>query len=213
MTDMPVVISGFTYNPNMVEPWAETGHECFCIDLEHKVRVPRTIEYGAGLIHFVYGDMRYWTPSPDVLARIVALFFFPVCTHGAVSGVRDHKIKGPFLGADYLQTLGCGFQIGGWTGKPYMVEQPITVATSYVRKPDAYFHPNQFTAHCVEDNYTKNTAIWVGNGMKLPEEAIDVTLGPPDDRIHKAPPGLDRANFRSATPRGFARAVFKANTN
>lgn len=33
----------------------------------------------------------------------------------------------------------------------------------------------------------------------------------PDDRIHKAPPGVDRANFRSATPRGFARAVFEAN--
>ena len=33
----------------------------------------------------------------------------------------------------------------------------------------------------------------------------------PDDRIHKAPPGADRANFRSATPRGFARAVFEAN--
>lgn len=33
----------------------------------------------------------------------------------------------------------------------------------------------------------------------------------PDDRIHKCPPGDDRANFRSATPEGFARAVFMAN--
>lgn len=33
----------------------------------------------------------------------------------------------------------------------------------------------------------------------------------PDDRIHKCPPGDDRANFRSATPEGFARAVFHAN--
>lgn len=33
----------------------------------------------------------------------------------------------------------------------------------------------------------------------------------PDDRIHKAAPGEDRANFRSATPRGFAKAVFEAN--
>lgn len=35
----------------------------------------------------------------------------------------------------------------------------------------------------------------------------------PDDRIHKASPGQDRANFRSATPRGFAQAVFLANAN
>ena len=33
----------------------------------------------------------------------------------------------------------------------------------------------------------------------------------PDDRIHKAPPTPDRANFRSATPLGFARAVYGCN--
>lgn len=33
----------------------------------------------------------------------------------------------------------------------------------------------------------------------------------PDDRIHKAAPGSDRANFRSATPMGFSRAAFLAN--
>lgn len=33
----------------------------------------------------------------------------------------------------------------------------------------------------------------------------------PDDRIHKCAPGDDRANFRSATPMGFAMAVFQAN--
>lgn len=37
------------------------------------------------------------------------------------------------------------------------------------------------------------------------------TLGSPDDRIHKCAPGPDRQNFRSATPMGFARAVFQAN--
>lgn len=33
----------------------------------------------------------------------------------------------------------------------------------------------------------------------------------PDDRIHKAAPTVDRADIRSATPMGFARAVFQAN--
>jgi hypothetical protein len=36
-------------------------------------------------------------------------------------------------------------------------------------------------------------------------------LGIPDDRIHKAPPGADRANFRSATPKGFSAALYIAN--
>ncbi len=33
----------------------------------------------------------------------------------------------------------------------------------------------------------------------------------PDDRIHKAPPGPNRKDFRSRTPLGFARAVCAAN--
>lgn len=45
----------------------------------------------------------------------------------------------------------------------------------------------------------------------MPETQPDLKLGKPDDRIHKASPGPERANFRSATPRGFAEAVFHAN--
>lgn len=33
----------------------------------------------------------------------------------------------------------------------------------------------------------------------------------PDDRIHKCPPGKNRANFRSETPYGFSKAVFLKN--
>lgn len=40
-----------------------------------------------------------------------------------------------------------------------------------------------------------------------------IDLGKPDDRIHKCAPGPDRANIRSATPMGFARACFEANGN
>ena len=45
----------------------------------------------------------------------------------------------------------------------------------------------------------------------MPPSCRDFTLASPDDRIHKAAPGPERANYRSATPMGFARAVFKAN--
>ena len=33
----------------------------------------------------------------------------------------------------------------------------------------------------------------------------------PDNRIHECPPSDERANIRSATPMGFARAVFLSN--
>ena len=45
----------------------------------------------------------------------------------------------------------------------------------------------------------------------MPPPERDYTLGPPDDRIHKAQPGPERANIRSASPMGFCRAVFKSN--
>lgn len=45
----------------------------------------------------------------------------------------------------------------------------------------------------------------------MPPPLRDVSLGAPDDRIHKCPPGPERANIRSASPRGFFRAVFEWN--
>jgi len=45
----------------------------------------------------------------------------------------------------------------------------------------------------------------------MPARDVDPNAGAPDNRIHFAPPGKERANVRSATPMGFARAVFQAN--
>jgi hypothetical protein len=48
-------------------------------------------------------------------------------------------------------------------------------------------------------------------GMFQEAEFRDLLKWYPSDRIHKCAPGPDRANIRSATPRGFAQAVFEAN--
>jgi hypothetical protein len=45
--------------------------------------------------------------------------------------------------------------------------------------------------------------------MPNPKRAL--MLEAPDNRIHMAAPGPDRKNFRSATPMGFAEAVYHAN--
>jgi hypothetical protein len=51
----------------------------------------------------------------------------------------------------------------------------------------------------------------IAAGGTMPAKRPALHLGKPDDRIHKATPSDDRGNIRSATPRGFARAVFEAN--
>jgi hypothetical protein len=47
----------------------------------------------------------------------------------------------------------------------------------------------------------------------MPPAFKDSTLGEPDNRIHTASPGPERANFRSATPMGFAQAMYSNAPN
>jgi len=61
------------------------------------------------------------------------------------------------------------------------------------------------------DAYTKRTCLWTGGGFVLPaKRGIAPVEG---SRMHRLPPGPERANRRSETPLGFARTVFAANAN
>jgi len=195
----------------MAEPWAEVGIECWCVDIQHSIRRDRQEKRGRGVINFVWGDVRSWRP-PEGRRWVFAAAFTP-CTHVSGSGARDFAKKGGYQLRDALEMFEAGRQVCAWSGAPYCCENPVGVLSSipHIGKPDHYFHPHQFTGWCAEDNYTKLTCLWTGNGFVMPPERKDPLLGPPDDRIHKAPPTDDRANIRSATPRGFSRATFTAN--
>jgi hypothetical protein len=187
------------------EPWAEAGYECFCVDLAHSIRAPRRV----GNIHFVWGDCRTWRPPEG--RRIVFMAGFPPCTNDSVSGNRDHLIKGGMMLRDSLETFEtCRLAIA-YSGARGYIEHPITILASipHIGKPGHYFHPHQYTRFCPEDNYTKNTGIWPLNGFVMPPAAKDETLGDPDNRIHHM--GAAGQKERSASPRGFNRAVHLAN--
>lgn len=186
-----LVLSLFDVTGNMVQPWAEAGYETLCIDQQRDGT-----------------DIRSWLP-PRCDYRIV--FAFPPCTDQAVSGARWFRDKGLAGLASAIELVERARDICEWSGAPWMIENPVSVMSSYWRKPDATFHPCDFTEYEPRDNYTKRTCLWFGNGFVMPAPRRDAGLGEPDDRIHKAVPGADRANFRSATPLGFARAVFQAN--
>ncbi len=136
--------------------------------------------------------------------------------------------------------------VGLAAGCPWAFENPVSVFSSIFGSADYTFHPYQFTGLCADDNYTKQTCLWTGNGFKAPAEnmhpmveaaidavrlacgrmvpkkkAIEAISGTsfaglvadwyPDNRIHECPPSDERANIRSATPLGFAKAVFLSN--
>lgn len=196
------VISLFDKTGNMVRPWAEAGYDCFCYDIQHdRVRTE-------GRITFIPFDLMREAPQ---LANVDIVFAFPPCTHLAVSGARWFKGKGLRALADSIHMFATAAEFAEASGAPYMIENPVSTISTYWRKPDHNFHPHHYTAFEPEDNYTKQTCLWTGNGFVMPEKN-KIDLPPPDNRIHAAPPSSDRADFRSATPMGFARAVFEANS-
>jgi len=203
------VVSLCDLTGNFVRPWAEAGYRCYCVDVEHSIRRDRV----EGNIHFVWGDARTWAPPAGIRPIFVAAF--PPCTHIAGSGARDFATKRGQMLRDALETFEACRQAAAWSGAPYLIENPVGVLSSvpHIGKPDHYFHPHEYAGWCEEDNYTKKTCLWVGNGFVMPDKRPAPHLGEPDDRIHKAPPTADRADFRSATPMGFARAVFDANSH
>ena len=194
----------------MAQPWADAGVECWCVDMAHPIRRERV----DGRIHYVWGDVRSWCP-PEGL-RIVFVAAFPPCTHVAVSGARDFRLKGGGMLRDSLETFEACRMAGAWSGAPWMMENPVGVLSSIPRigEPDYYFNPCDYG-----DPYTKETCLWVGNGFVMPPiirgaDLFDqpTAVAPVEgSKMHRLPPSENRAAIRSATPPGFALAVFKSN--
>jgi len=197
----------------MAEPWLEAGYSCWIVDLQHPPAYETNGITKEGRLHKVHADLTHPWLCPVERDRIAFVAAFPPCDHLAVSGARWFRGKGLRKLAQSIDMFATAAEFCEWSKAPYLIENPVSSISSYWRKPDHTFHPWHFTAHWPEDNYTKRTCIWTGNGFSMPEMAYDASLGEPDNRIHLAPPGDERKNFRSATPSGFARAVFEANNH
>lgn len=206
-----VVVSLFDKTGNMVKPWRDAGYECWIVDTQHPTAYADggvTVKDGMMLVHA--NLVRPWLPSFE-RSRIAFVSAFPPCDHLAVSGSRWFRGKGLRLLADSIHLFATAAEFCEWAGAPYIIENPVSNIASHWRKPDHYFSPEYFTAREIEDNYTKKTCLWIGHGFVMPPAEMLSDLPPPDDRIHKATPGPDRADFRSKTPMGFARATHAAN--
>jgi hypothetical protein len=198
-----IVLSLFDYTGTMVKPWADAGHDCVIVDIQHPggaVRHGNVTRVGADVL-------RYLPPRGEY----AAVFAFPPCTHLAVSGARWFKGKGLHALADSIELFARAAEIAEWSGAPYLIENPISTISSYWRKPDYTFDPCDYAGYegGTDDLYTKRTCLWTGGGFVMPEKRRqEPTQG---SRMHLLPPSDERANLRSATPAGFARAVFEAN--
>lgn len=207
-----VVISLFDVTGNMALPWLQAGYEAYIVDLQHPVAYETGGITTFHRLHKVHADLTQPWLCPVDRERIAFVSAFPPCDHLAVSGARWFKGKGLRHLARSIDMFATAAEFCEWAGAPYMIENPVSTISTYWRKPDHSFNPFDYTALEPADNYTKKTNLWTGRGFVMPGPCRDLTLPPPDDRIHKCPPGPERHNIRSATPMGFARAVKMVNT-
>jgi len=193
----------FNLTPTMAQPWADAGYDCYCVDVQH----PKG-EHRDGRMFRVGADVHRWTPP---LRPFAFAFAFPPCTDLAVSGARWFAGKGLYALADAIALFARAADLCEATGAPYGIENPVSTISSYWRKPDYSFDPCDYAGYAggAADLYTKKTCLWSGGGFVMPTPR---RLDPVDgSRMHLLPPSSERANLRSATPAGFARAVFETN--
>lgn len=204
----PAAIFLYEKSGRTAQPWADAGVECWCVDTAHSIRRDRRV----GNINFVWGDARSWRPPSDV--EIVFVASMSPCTDVTVAGARDFEKKGGIMLRDAIEQFEAGRQVAAWSGAPYFCENPVGVLSSlpHIGKPDYYFHPSDYAGYADDPDseaYTKKTCLWTGNGFVMPDKKpVDPFMG---SKMWLMSPGDDRADQRSATPTGFARAVFQAN--
>jgi site-specific DNA-cytosine methylase len=119
----------------------------------------------------------------------------PPCTHLAVSGARwfKDKQKEQQEALDFVRLL-----LNAPIEK-IALENPISIISSKIRKPDQIIQPWQF-GH----GETKATCLWLKNLPILkPTKIVDGRIA----RVHNLPPSPDRWKLRSITYQGIAHAM------
>ena len=174
------VLVACEYSGAVRSAFAEMGHDAWSCDL-----LPTEIPGQ----HY-QGDVR------DVLLEHWDLMVaHPPCTHLAVSGARWFKEKQ----TEQAEALEFVRLLMGAPIERIAVENPISIISSHIRKPDQIIQPWQF-GH----GETKATCLWLKNLPKL--RPTNIVEGR-EQRVHKMPPSPDRWRERSRTFPGIARAM------
>ena len=175
------ILIGCEYSGRVREAFRKLGHDAFSCDLlESEDESPFHIQ----------GDVLSLLTDGWDLA-----IFHPPCTHLAVSGSRwfKDKVKEQAEALVFVQTL---------MDAPIpkiAIENPISVISSRIRKPDQIIQPWMF-GH----GETKATCLWLKGLPKLaPTNLVDGRK----PRVHHMPPSPTRWKERSRTYEGVAHAM------
>ena len=236
-----IVISLYDFTGEALKPWAEAGYTCYAFDIQHdKNNVVLDHFEGGGILRYAHADLHNYKTIVNLKhtfegVNVVFGMAFPVCTDMAVSGAahfkRKAKVDPLFQIKAVSHAMRCG-ELFDALGVPYFVENPVSVLATKWRKPDHNFHPYEYGGYIPDDQaehprwpeyiaprdaYLKKTCLWTGSGFVMPTK---VSVDP--EKYHGN--GYSTAmmklggksqrtkDIRSATPRGFAKAVYEFNS-
>jgi hypothetical protein len=231
-----IVISLYDYTGEALKPWANAGYECYAFDIQHEPTPKYDRFNSGGLIVYQYADLHNKQTLKDLtnwflFDDVVFGMAFPVCTDMAVSGAAHFKRKAEanpsFQDEAVSYAVWCA-RLFDSLGVPYFIENPVSVLATKWRKPDYSFHPYEYGGYIPDDQaqhpvwpdyiapkdaYPKKTCLWTGNGFNMPwTDPVEPEQGHSRQHLKLGGKSLKTKNIRSATPRGFAQAVYEFNT-
>ena len=227
-----IVLSLYDFTGEALRPWADAGYECYAFDIQHPVegRKEGNITYRHADLH---KQVTYWSllkefgDSGDLVVFGMA---FPVCTDMAVSGAAHFKAKAERNPSFQMDAVGYAVDCVAFfedLGVPYFIENPVSVLATLWRKPDHRFHPYEYGEYLDDheavhprwpdyiadrDAYTKKTCLWTGGGFVMPTKIPTCKpTGYSTQHLKLGGKSQRTKDIRSATPRGFAKAVCEFN--
>lgn len=229
----PAVLLFCNYSSYMSKHWHDAGYDVYNFDRKfdknYNLKVP---EYSRPNNYCIGGDISDNMKIISWLLNNRKIHFvagFPDCTELASSGARHWKSK--FEKDRYFQAKATKLivqiqTIAEIAGCAWMWENPVGAASSIMGPASFSFHPYEYGGYLPEDDvhpnyanhipprdaYQKKTLIWCSEDFVIPEKRpVDHVehftgwkkLGGKSERTKE---------IRSATPRGFSKAVFDANS-
>ena len=225
-----IVLSLYDFTGEALRPWAEAGYTCYAYDIQHPVEGRKE-----GNINYLHADLHNIESLFEILEvhqgeDVVFAMAFPVCTDMAVSGAAHFARKAEadplFQDKAVTYAMWCA-ELFEDLRVPYFIENPVSVLATKWRKPDHRFQPYEYGGYIPDDQaehprwpeyiaardaYPKKTCLWTGGGFTMPEpKPVDVVGGYSTQHLKLGGKSQRTKDIRSATPRGFAIAIYESN--
>jgi len=182
-------LSLYDYSGVWCQPYRDAGYDVIQLDIKH-------------------GDDVRLFEHPGEVHGIIAQ---PPCTHFAGSGARWWEEKGDEAILEGMQLVDAALRFVATCNPTWWVlENPVGRLPDWIGDWKMTYQPHEYAGWAdnpAEEAYTKRTCLF-GDFNEPEKDDVGNQLG---SKMHKLPPSENRAEKRSRTPQGFARAFFEAN--